>query len=66
MPASPKPGSKPKDSAVELANRQWFPDPTLDVQAQRYNEAGQAVSELDVGVSIGLPFLNTQENIPRQ
>jgi len=46
---------------VELANRQWFPDPTLDVQAQRYNEAGQAVSELDVGVSIGLPFLNPRK-----
>jgi len=35
---------------LELANRQRFSDPTLDVQAQRYNEAGQAVSELDVGV----------------
>jgi len=46
---------------VELANRQWFPDPTLDVQAQRYNEAGQAVSELDVGVSIDLPFLNPRK-----
>ncbi len=46
---------------VELANRQRFPDPTLDVQAQRYNEAGQAVSELDVGVSIGLPFLNARK-----
>jgi cobalt-zinc-cadmium efflux system outer membrane protein len=46
---------------VELANRQWFPDPTLDVQAQRYNQAGQAVSELDVGVSIGLPFLNPRK-----
>ena len=46
---------------VELANRQWFPDPTLDVQAQRYNEAGQAVSELDVGLSIGLPFLNPRK-----
>jgi len=46
---------------IELANRQWFPDPTLDVQAQRYNEAGQAVSELDVGVSIGLPFLNPRK-----
>jgi outer membrane protein TolC len=46
---------------VELANRQWFPDPTLDVQAQRYNDAGQAVSELDVGVSIGLPFLNPRK-----
>jgi outer membrane protein, heavy metal efflux system len=46
---------------VELANRQWFADPTLDVQAQRYNGAGQAVSELDVGVSIGLPFLNRRK-----
>src|SRR5437899_9488134 len=40
---------------LELANRQRFSDPTLDVQAQRYNEAGQAVSELDIGVSLGLP-----------
>src|SRR5207247_8524481 len=46
---------------IELTKRQWFPDPTLDVQAQRYNEAGQAVSELDVGVSIGLPFLNPRK-----
>jgi outer membrane protein TolC len=46
---------------AELAGRQWFPDPTLDVQAQRYNEAGQAVSELDIGVSIGLPFLNPRK-----
>jgi outer membrane protein, heavy metal efflux system len=46
---------------LELANRQRFPDPTLDVQAQRYNGAGQAVSELDVGVSIGLPFLNPRK-----
>jgi cobalt-zinc-cadmium efflux system outer membrane protein len=46
---------------LELANRQRFPDPTIDVQAQRYNEAGQAVSELDVGVSIGLPFFNPRK-----
>ncbi|HSS15640.1 MAG TPA: TolC family protein [Candidatus Dormibacteraeota bacterium] len=46
---------------VELANRQRFPDPTLDVQAQRYNEAGQAVSELDVGVSVPLPFANPKK-----
>src|SRR5260370_19627947 len=46
---------------VELAKRESFPDPTIDVQAQRYNEAGQAVSELDVGVSIGLPFINPRK-----
>jgi cobalt-zinc-cadmium efflux system outer membrane protein len=46
---------------VELANRQWFPDPTLNVQAQRYNDSGQAMSELDVGVSVGLPFANPKK-----
>jgi cobalt-zinc-cadmium efflux system outer membrane protein len=46
---------------VELANRQWFPDPTLNVQAQRYNDSGQVVSELDVGVSVGLPFANPKK-----
>jgi outer membrane protein TolC len=43
---------------LELANRQRFPDPMVNVQAQRYNAAKEAVSEVDVGVSIGLPFLN--------
>jgi cobalt-zinc-cadmium efflux system outer membrane protein len=46
---------------VQLANRQWVPDPAVAVQAQRYNEANQAVSELDVGVSIPLPFLNPRK-----
>lgn len=45
-------------SRVELANRQWFPDPALNVKTQRYNDATQAVSEVDVGVSFALPFLN--------
>ena len=43
---------------VELANRQWFPDPALNVKAQRYNEAAQAISEVDVGVSFPIPWLN--------
>ena len=43
---------------LELANRQWFPDPALNVKAQRYNSTAQAVSEVDVGVSIPVPWLN--------
>lgn len=42
----------------ELARRQWFPDPSLNVKAQRYNDAAQAISEVDVGVSIPIPWLN--------
>jgi cobalt-zinc-cadmium efflux system outer membrane protein len=43
---------------LELANRQWFPDPALNVKTQRYNDAAQGISEVDVGVSFPLPFLN--------
>jgi outer membrane protein, heavy metal efflux system len=46
---------------VELAHRQWFPDPMVNVKAQRYNGAGQAVSELDVGFSLPLPLLNQKK-----
>jgi cobalt-zinc-cadmium efflux system outer membrane protein len=46
---------------LELANRQWFPDPTLNFKAQRYNDASQVVSELDVGISFSLPWLNRKK-----
>jgi outer membrane protein, heavy metal efflux system len=46
---------------LELANRQWIPDPALNVKAQRYNEAAQAVSEVDLGISISLPWLNQKK-----
>jgi len=45
-------------SRLQLAKRQWLPDPAVNVKAQRYNDAAQSVSELDLGVSIPLPFLN--------
>ena len=43
---------------LQLANRQWFPDPALNVKTQRYNDAAQGVSEVNVGISFPLPFLN--------
>ncbi len=46
---------------VQLARRQRLPDPSFNVKAGRYNDTGQAVSELDVGISIGLPFLNAKK-----
>ncbi len=46
---------------LELANRQWFPDPALNVKAQRYNSAAQAVSEVDVGISLPIPWLNSRK-----
>jgi cobalt-zinc-cadmium efflux system outer membrane protein len=43
---------------LQLARREWIPDPALMIKAQRYNDAGQAVSEVDAGVSFPLPWVN--------
>lgn len=48
-------------SRLELASRQWFPDPALNVKAQRYNDASQAISEVDVGISVPIPWLNSKK-----
>ena len=43
---------------LQLAHREWIPDPAVMVKAERYNDAGQAVSEVDAGVSFPLPWIN--------
>ena len=45
-------------SKLDLAHRAWIPDPALMVKGQRYNDASQAVSELDAGVSFTVPWVN--------
>lgn len=43
---------------LQAARKEWIPEPSLRVEADRYNGAGQAVSELDAGFSINLPWFN--------
>ena len=43
---------------LTLAHRAWIPDPTVTVEGQRYNAAGQGVSEVDAGVSFNIPWTN--------
>jgi outer membrane protein TolC len=43
---------------LELARRNWIPDPAIKVEAQRYNDSAQAASELDAGVSFTVPWVN--------
>src|SRR5262249_21123491 len=45
-------------SKRQLAPRAWIPDPALMVKGQRYNDAAEAVSELDAGVSFTIPWVN--------
>ena len=43
---------------LELAKREWIPDPTVSLEAERYNAASQFVSQVGGGVSINIPWLN--------
>ena len=43
---------------LDAARKEWIPDPTFRVEADRYNGAAQAISEVGVGFSIGLPWFN--------
>jgi cobalt-zinc-cadmium efflux system outer membrane protein len=45
-------------SKLQLAHRAWIPDPSLMVKGQRYNDAAEAMSELDAGVSFTVPWVN--------
>ena len=46
---------------LQLARRDWIPDPAVNLKAQRYNSAAQAASELDAGVSFSVPWLNARK-----
>ncbi len=46
---------------LQLARRAWIPDPSLKVEGQRYNEAGQSLSELDAGISFNVPWPNARK-----
>lgn len=46
---------------VQLAKREWFADPSVSLQAQHYNAGRQAISEINAGVSIGLPWFNSKK-----
>ena len=43
------------------AKRQWVPDPSLRVEASRYNDSAPAVSEVMAGVAINIPWLNRRK-----
>lgn len=50
-----------EQNRVALARREWFPDPAVSVQGQRYNGASQAISELDAGISFTMPWVNPRK-----
>ena len=43
---------------LELAKREWIPDPAVSIETQRYNGASQVASEVSAGISFNVPWLN--------
>jgi len=43
---------------LKAARKEWIPEPSLRIEGDRYNGAGQVVSELDAGFSIDLPWFH--------
>jgi outer membrane protein TolC len=43
---------------LKAAHKEWIPEPSVKLEADRFNGAGQVVSELDAGFSIDLPWFN--------
>ena len=49
------------EARMAAAKREWVPDPNLRVEASRYNDSGQALSEVMAGVSVNIPWLNRRK-----
>src|ERR1700686_1415939 len=49
------------EATVRLAHRAWIPDPSFKVEGQRYNDAGQSLSELGAGISFSVPWGNPRK-----
>lgn len=49
------------EASLAAARRAWIPDPSLRVEASRYNEASEPASEVMAGIFIDLPWLNRRK-----
>src|SRR6266404_4172382 len=49
------------EAKLGAARREWVPDPSLRLEASRYNDASQPASEVMAGVSINLPWFNRRK-----
>ena len=46
---------------LQLAKRQWFPDPQLRIEARSFRESSQAITEYDTGIFFSIPWGNARK-----
>lgn len=43
---------------LQLAHRQWFPDPQVQIRAREFKDSGSAIQDYDTGVFFNVPWVN--------
>jgi outer membrane protein TolC len=43
---------------LQLARRQWIPDPQLQIKARQFNGGSKAIQEYDTGIFFSVPWVN--------
>lgn len=46
---------------LQLAKRQWFPDPQVRIEARSFRESSQAITEYDTGIFFSIPWGNARK-----
>ena len=50
-----------EQAKLQLAHRAWIPDPSIKIEAQRYNDTAHNPSELDAGIAFSVPWTNPRK-----
>ena len=58
---STKASLEAEKARLQLAHRAWIPDPAIGLQGERYNDTGQALSQIGVGLSFSVPWGNQRK-----
>ena len=58
---SAKANLEAEKAKLQLANRAWIPDPAIGLHGERYNDTGQALSQIGVGLSFSVPWGNQRK-----
>jgi outer membrane protein TolC len=52
---------KAEEARLQLAHRQWIPDPQVRVEARHFRESGDTFTEYDTGIFFSVPWVNPRK-----
>ena len=52
---------KAEEARLQLAHREWIPDPQVRVEARHFRESGDTFTEYDTGIFFSIPWVNPRK-----